>query len=200
MNPPRPSGCRTATLEGGPRGRCLLPAHAAAAVPETLWRASKGPSALHGDHPTLHGPSKGWRLACGAEGDTQIQESPHPRQSGPRSSQEGSSAGDPAGIAAVGPAPLPMGRPQTTPCSWRREKVGGGDTPRPDRKEWEEGRGLGGKSGRLETMTAGEGSALGLGSPPPNPQPAAKPSFAASLARRGSGHWRLLIATSWSTL
>lgn len=24
MNPPRPSGCRTATLEGGPRGRCLL--------------------------------------------------------------------------------------------------------------------------------------------------------------------------------
>lgn len=200
MNPPRPSGCRTATLEGGPRGRCLLPAHAAAAVPETLWRASKGPSALHGDHPTLHGPSKGWRLACGAEGDTQIRGIPASPAVWPQVQRGGEFSWGPGRNRGGRTRALADGAATDHTVQLEKRKSWGGDTPRPDRKEWEEGRRLGGKSGRLETMTAGEGSALGLGSPPPNPQPAAKPSFAASLARRGSGHWRLLIATSWSTL
>lgn len=167
MNPPGPWGCRTATVEGGPRGRCLLPAHAAEAVPQTLSGASQVPSA----HPTLHGPSKGWRLACRRAGRNErrrCQEIPHIPGSlvpGPaRRVQLGTSR------TRGGPTPA-LGRWGTTDRTVQLEKrkSWGGQHPKTGKERVGGGQGAWREERRLETMTAGEGSALGLGSPPPTP-------------------------------
>lgn len=108
---------------------------------------------------------------------------------------EEDSAGDCARIAPIWPGPRLTGRPQATPGSLGREKVGG-STPRDrDGKTGKRaGRGgRGGKSDRIETIRAGKGASSGPGVPP---HPAAKPSFAASRAWKGSGHRRLLIAAN----
>lgn len=105
-----------------------------------------------------------------------------PRQSGPRDptpTQEESSVGDYAGIMPVSPQPLADGATTGHTVQFEKRKSWG-HTPSLERKEWEESRGLGGKNGRLGTIIAGEGSALGLGSHP-SPQPSPAPR----LPRRG---------------
>lgn len=200
MNPPRPSGCRTATLEGGPRGRCLLLHMQLQLYPKPSRELRRAPLLCMATTPLSTDPLRGGDWPAGRKETRRYRNPRIPGSLAPGPARRGVQLGTRPESRRSDPRPCRWGGHRPHRAVGEEKKLGGGDTPRPDRKEWEEGRGLGGKSGRLETMTAGEGSALGLGSPPPNPQPAAKPSFAASLARRGSGHWRLLIATSWSTL
>lgn len=177
MNPPGPWGCRTATVEGGPRGRCLLPAHAAEAVPQTLSGASQVPSA----HPTLHGPSKGWRLACRRAGRNErrrCQEIPHIPGSlapGPtRRVQLGTSRTRGGPTLALGR----WGNHRPHRAVGEEKKLGRGATPQDQKGK--SGRRAGGLEGRAQAgdhdSRGGVSSRPGVPTPhPASPQPSPAP-------------------------
>lgn len=211
-----------APLEGRPAGHRLLRAHAVVATPQKPLQSSASPlGSLHllklraATPPYSPGPlTRGGDLPAGVgtgvarrcvrweeEALTASKFALVPGSLAPGTPHPFGGGGLCWGMCADrANLAVPLPRPPATDgaatghtVQFRMRKSWGGDTPRPGWKDRRRARRWGrrGKSDRIETLRAGKGASSGPGVPP---HPAAKPSFAASRAWKGSGHRSLLIA------